>query len=108
MNFIGNAKFNGLSSNPNFSVKKFLRVADQPVATRVFDVRFEVLVNLVQQILNHSHVFFLQTFYFFNLICPLLKEASSEVANFIKKKHSYTVSKICDSVCLSVCVFDKL
>ena len=59
MNVVGQAKFDGLSTDPNLAVEKAFFVADKSVATTLFNVRFEVEVNLIQQILKDCHVLLL-------------------------------------------------
>lgn len=47
MNVVGQAKFDGLATDPNFAVEKSFSVVDESVATTLFNVRFKVNVNLI-------------------------------------------------------------
>ena len=57
MHPVSETEFDGFSSRPDFSAEKSFAVTDESIAATVVDVRLEVLVKTVQQVLEDGHVF---------------------------------------------------
>ncbi len=58
MHTVRETQFHGFSSGPNFSAEESFAVTDESIAATVVDVRLEVLVKPVEQVLEDGHVLF--------------------------------------------------